>query len=148
MDSSLPGSCAHGNSPGKNTGVGCHSLFQGIFPTQGSNLCLLHCRQNLLLIFFGYILRSGIARLYCISVFNFCEISLLFSTPVAWFYSPNSTQVFQLLASSPTLYEHFILCFNSNCPNGCVVIFHCGFEHIFICLLAMCISSLEKCLFF
>ena len=32
------------NSPGKNTGVGCHSLLQGIFLTQGSNLCLLHCR--------------------------------------------------------------------------------------------------------
>ena len=32
-------------SPGKNTGVGCHPLLQGIFPTQGSNpcfLCLLH----------------------------------------------------------------------------------------------------------
>jgi len=28
--------------PGKNTGVGCHFLLQGIFPTQGSNLCLLH----------------------------------------------------------------------------------------------------------
>ena len=27
----------------KNTGVGCHSLLQGIFPTQGSNLGLLHC---------------------------------------------------------------------------------------------------------
>ena len=30
------------DSPGKNTGVGCHSLLQGIFLTQGSNLCLLH----------------------------------------------------------------------------------------------------------
>ena len=28
--------------PGKNTGMGCHSLFQGIFLTQGSNPCLLH----------------------------------------------------------------------------------------------------------
>ena len=28
--------------PGKNTGVGCHFLLQGIFPTQGSNLCHLH----------------------------------------------------------------------------------------------------------
>ena len=27
--------------PGKNTGVGCHGLLQGIFPTQGSNLCLM-----------------------------------------------------------------------------------------------------------
>ena len=30
--------------PGKNTGVGCHFLLQGIFPTQRSNLCLLYCR--------------------------------------------------------------------------------------------------------
>ena len=28
--------------PGKNTGVGCHFLLQGIFPTQESNLCLLY----------------------------------------------------------------------------------------------------------
>ena len=28
--------------PGKNTGVGCHFPFQGIFPTQGSNPCFLH----------------------------------------------------------------------------------------------------------
>ena len=28
--------------PGKNTGVGCHFLLQGIFPTQGLNLHLLH----------------------------------------------------------------------------------------------------------
>ena len=33
--------------PGKNTGVGCHFLLQGIFPTQGSNSGLLHCRQIL-----------------------------------------------------------------------------------------------------
>ena len=30
------------NSPGKNTGVGCHSLLQGIFPTQRSNWRLLY----------------------------------------------------------------------------------------------------------
>ena len=33
--------------PGKDTEVGCHFLFQGIFPTQGSNPSLLHCRQIL-----------------------------------------------------------------------------------------------------
>ena len=33
--------------PGKNTGVGCHSLLQGIFSTQGSSPGLLHCRQML-----------------------------------------------------------------------------------------------------
>ena len=36
MDHSPPGSSVHGASPGKNTGVGCHALLQGIFPTQGS----------------------------------------------------------------------------------------------------------------
>ena len=35
------------NSPGKNTGVGYHSLLQGLFPTQGSNSSLPHCRQIL-----------------------------------------------------------------------------------------------------
>ena len=35
------------NSPGQNTGVGSLSLLQGIFPTQGSNPGLLHCRQIL-----------------------------------------------------------------------------------------------------
>ena len=33
--------------PGKNTGVGCHFLLHGIFPTEGSNLGLPHCRQTL-----------------------------------------------------------------------------------------------------
>ena len=33
--------------PGKNTGEGCHFLLQGIFPTQGWNLGLSHCRQTL-----------------------------------------------------------------------------------------------------
>ena len=35
------------NSPGKNTGVGCHFLLQGIFPTQGSIPGLPHCKQML-----------------------------------------------------------------------------------------------------
>ena len=44
MDCSPPGSSVHGDSPGKNTGMGCHALLQGIFPTQGSNPGLPHCR--------------------------------------------------------------------------------------------------------
>ena len=32
------------NSPGQSTGVGSHSLLQGIFPTQGSKPGLPHCR--------------------------------------------------------------------------------------------------------
>ena len=41
------GSSVHGDSPGKNTGVGCHALLQRIFPTQGSNPGFRHCRQIL-----------------------------------------------------------------------------------------------------
>ena len=44
MDCSLPGSSVHGDSPGKNIGVDCHALLQGILPSQRSNPGLLHCR--------------------------------------------------------------------------------------------------------
>ena len=47
MDCSLPGSSVHEDSPGKNTGVSCHALFQRIFPTQVSNSGLPHCGQIL-----------------------------------------------------------------------------------------------------
>ena len=43
-DCSPPGSSVHGDSPGKNTGVGCHAFLQRIFPTQGLNPGLSHCR--------------------------------------------------------------------------------------------------------
>ena len=51
------------NSPGKNTEVGCHSLLQGIFPTQGLNPGLPHCRRIL------YHLRHWEAQNSC----NFLE---------------------------------------------------------------------------
>ena len=64
-----PGSSVHGDSPGKNTGIGCHALLQGIFPTQGSNPGLPHCRQILyhlshqenlrILVWVGYLFSRG-----------------------------------------------------------------------------------------
>ena len=46
MDCSPLGSSIHGiDSPGRNTGVGCHALLQGVFPMQGSSLPLL-CLLN------------------------------------------------------------------------------------------------------
>ena len=69
-----PGSSIHGDSPGKNTGVGCHALLQRIFPTKGLNqhhLCLLHCRWIL------YPLTHLGSPLLCISVVY--SISLLSS---------------------------------------------------------------------
>ena len=47
MTCSLPGSSVHGDSPDKNTRVDCHALLQGIFPTQGQNPGLPHCRRIL-----------------------------------------------------------------------------------------------------
>ena len=44
IDGSPLDSSVHGESPDKNTGVGCHALLQGIFPTQGSNPGLLNYR--------------------------------------------------------------------------------------------------------
>ena len=46
MDCCSLGSSVHGDSPGKNTGVGCHSLLQGIFPTQGLNPGLLELQMD------------------------------------------------------------------------------------------------------
>ena len=47
MDCSLPGTSVHWDSPGRNIGMSCHALLQGIFPTNGSNLGLLHWRRIL-----------------------------------------------------------------------------------------------------
>ena len=43
-DCSAPGFSVHGDSPGRNTAVGCGAFLQGIFPTQESNQGLLHGR--------------------------------------------------------------------------------------------------------
>ena len=72
MDCSPPGSSAHGDSPGKNTGMGCHSLFQGNFPTQESKGGLLHCRWVL------YQLSSpGVLLLPNSFIINFLLCSLI-----------------------------------------------------------------------
>ena len=46
MDYSLSDFFVHGDSPGKNTGVGYHAFLQRIFPTQGLNTLPPHCRWN------------------------------------------------------------------------------------------------------
>ena len=54
MDCSPPDSSGHGIFPGKNTGMGCHSLLQGIFLMQESNLGLLHWQVDSLLLSHQY----------------------------------------------------------------------------------------------
>ena len=45
MDCSPPGSSIHGDSPGKNTGLGCHALLQGIFQDPGVDSTSLACPE-------------------------------------------------------------------------------------------------------
>ena len=47
MDYNLPGSSVCEDSPNENTEAGCHALLQGIFPNQGLNPVLPHCKQIL-----------------------------------------------------------------------------------------------------
>ena len=58
MDCSPAGSSVQGDSPGKNTGMSCHALLQEIFPAQGSNPGLPHCRQILY-----YLSHQGSSRI-------------------------------------------------------------------------------------
>ena len=55
MDCSPPGSSVHGDSPGKNTGVGHHFLLQGIFPAQGSKLHLVRLLHGQVDFFFFFL---------------------------------------------------------------------------------------------
>ena len=57
MVCSLPGSSVWVSS-GKNTGVIRHFFLQGIFPTQGSNCSLLHCRQILYCLSYQFIMSQ------------------------------------------------------------------------------------------
>ena len=48
LDCSPPGSSVHGDSPGKNPGVGCHALLQGTFLMEGLNPRLLNWQVKFL----------------------------------------------------------------------------------------------------
>ena len=103
MNCSPLGSSIHGDSPDKNTGVGCYALLQGIFTTQGSNLhllCLLDWQvgslqlappQKPLRIWYifnlKYILK--IFRIIAIQVKIYLNLlSSLFTFSTKWFYDP------------------------------------------------------------
>ena len=71
-DYSLPGSSVHRIFPGKSSGMGCHSLLQGIFPTQGLNLGLLHWEANsLLLVLSSSLLLSANSKAHNFLPFHF-----------------------------------------------------------------------------
>ena len=78
MDCSSPRSSVHGDSPGKNTGVGCRALLQGIFLTQGSNQALPHCRRIL------YCLSHQEAVKSITFLYSYLVISLIFYICICW----------------------------------------------------------------
>ena len=72
MECSPPGPSVYGDSPGKNTGVACHALLQGIFPNQGLNPSLPHCRWLLY-----HLSHQGVPYIYTAIYSSICESPLL-----------------------------------------------------------------------
>ena len=67
------------NSPGQNTGAGSLSLLQGIFPTQGLNPSLLHCRWVLYQTFFNWSGKPKYTYTYTLSITYFNYILYIYS---------------------------------------------------------------------
>ena len=74
--------------PGKNTGVGCHLLLQGIFPTQGLNpqlLCLLHGQSDPLPLHYLWSMRDIFYLRKCLSPFCLKSTDLI-SVTIDYYY--------------------------------------------------------------
>ena len=109
MNCSTPGFPVHGDSPGKNTGVGCHAILQGIFPTQESNPGLPHCRRILYYLSHQLLLLSCFSRvrLFVTPWTAACQSSLsmgiLQARILEWVAMPSSRGIFQTQGSNPSL---------------------------------------------
>ena len=93
MDYSPPSSSVHGNFPSKNIGVGCHALLQAIFPTQGLNPCLLHCRRIL------YCLSHQGSPYKYINFTNCSKKLAVFFPPLHVVFNPRPCTAFSCLLS-------------------------------------------------
>ena len=106
MDCNLPGSSIHRDSPGKNTGVGCHALLQGILQTQGSNLCFLwhlHCRW----ILYGWATgEASVIRLMICKWRTWSLISLAIGHRMDWSKCKGLDQHLQLWLKANTVLTH------------------------------------------
>ena len=116
------------NSPGKNTGVGCHFLLQGIFPTQGSNRISCTGRQ----ILYHWAIWEALEELK----WDFCSWCLDLNLKSQWslYTSPVSIRI-PLLHLLFSLHEHLL------CPWQCLnfkplyLSFYCLLGFLLVCLL-------------
>ena len=104
MDCNPPGSSVHGESSGKNTGVGCHFLLQGIFPTQGLKGHLLRCR--------GFFTPEPLGKLTQYSSVNYLhtavqQISRIFQPFKTKTLYPLTNDSFSTVPSSDNHYSTF-----------------------------------------
>ena len=87
------------DSPGKDSGVGCHFLLQGIFPTQGSSPGLLNCRQIL------YCLSHQGSPTQQMTNLIYAPLKFVFYDPYDWIIFKGRLYIFKISNS-----YHLILC--------------------------------------
>ena len=118
------------SSPGKNTGVGCHSFLQGIFPTQGLNLGPLHCRWILyLLSHLGSPCLIILPKLY---LFNSASSPFFFQ--ILMIYLFNCSNIFQMLSQfliTPHSSSSYIL-IQRNLKTHMELLSHCQLNLLYI----------------
>ena len=103
------------DSLSKNTGVGCHALLQGTFPTQGLNLCLLYRQANSLLLRLE-VFNQGVSRvdsfwgLWGKDVFQAFLLGLLVAVFSIYLFTWHSSCVFIFVFKFPLLGIIFFGC--------------------------------------
>ena len=109
VDCSPPGSSVHGDSPGKNTGIGCHALLQSIFPTQGPNLCLLQLLRESRWILCHWATWEALVEIYTeingTNLVSFKPISIAWEIFSVWIHGGVNIQ-----------FSHTLLCRERLCP--------------------------------